>query len=75
LKQLLNIAGALNEGEGQLARASYKLSILYAEKGAILEAEASKEKAIEVRNRLRPQDKDAPFDDGSFSKLTLRMLW
>ncbi|KAI0457895.1 hypothetical protein F5B21DRAFT_520394 [Xylaria acuta] len=71
LKQLVDIAGALNEGEGQLARAFYKLSTLYTEKGAVLEAEASKTKAIEIRNRLRPQEKDAAFDEESFSKLTL----
>jgi hypothetical protein len=75
LKQLVDIAGALGKGEGQLARASYKLSVLYSEKGAVLEAESSKAKAIEIRNRLRPQDKAAPFDNESFSRLTLWMLW
>ncbi|RYC57267.1 hypothetical protein CHU98_g8943 [Xylaria longipes] len=75
LKQLVDIAGALNEGEGQLARAFYKLSVLYSEKGAVSEAETSKAKAIEIRNHLRPQERDAAFDEESFSKLTLWMLW
>ncbi|TRX96272.1 hypothetical protein FHL15_002996 [Xylaria flabelliformis] len=75
LKQLVDIAGALNEGEGQLARALYKLSLLYSEKGAVSEAETSKAKAMEIRKRLRPDEQDAAFDEESFSKLTLWMLW
>ncbi|KAI0157224.1 hypothetical protein GGR57DRAFT_461278 [Xylariaceae sp. FL1272] len=75
LKQLIDIAGALNEGEGQLARALYKLSTIYAEKGATSDAEACKMRALEVRNRLRPENKDADFEEESFSKLTLWMLW
>ncbi|KAI0199004.1 TPR-like protein [Astrocystis sublimbata] len=75
LKQLIDIAGALVEGEGQLARALYKLSILYSEKGAASEADLAKAKATEIRNRLRPENCDAAFDGESFSKLTLWMLW
>ncbi|XXH00199.1 Protein ssh4 [Hypoxylon texense] len=75
LKQLVDISESLNEGEGQLARALYKLSVLYAEKGALPESEACKSRAVEIRGRLRPEDKDAPFKEESFSKLTLWMLW
>ncbi|GAP84174.1 putative NB-ARC and TPR domain protein [Rosellinia necatrix] len=75
LEKLVDIAGALNEGEGQLARALYKLSVVYHEKGATSEAEDNKMKALEIRNRLRPHEQDAPFEEESFSKLTLWMLW
>lgn len=75
LKQLIDISESLNEGEGQLARALYKLSVLYAEKGALAECEACKLRAVEIRGRLRPEDKDAPFEEEYFSKLTLWMLW
>ncbi|KAI1180884.1 hypothetical protein F4777DRAFT_177094 [Nemania sp. FL0916] len=75
LRQLVDIAGALNEGEGQRARAFYKLSVLYSEKGVAQEAEECKANAIEIRNRLRPQDENALFNEDSFSILTLWMLW
>ncbi|KAI1776189.1 hypothetical protein F4818DRAFT_373934 [Hypoxylon cercidicola] len=75
LKQLIDISESLNEGEGQLARALYRLSVLYAEKGELAESNACKSRALEIRGRLRPEDKDAPFVEECFSKLTLWMLW
>ncbi|KAI1407008.1 hypothetical protein F5Y13DRAFT_207064 [Hypoxylon sp. FL1857] len=75
LKQLVNISESLNEGEGQLARALYKLSVLLAAKGAVSDGEAYKARALEIRGRLRPEDKEALFEEESFSKLTLWMLW
>ncbi|KAI1215007.1 uncharacterized protein F4807DRAFT_466343 [Annulohypoxylon truncatum] len=75
LKQLINISESLNEGEGQLARALYKLSIFYAEKGLVEDSETCKKRALEIRGRLRPEDKEAPFEEPYFSKLTLWMLW
>ena len=74
LKQLVDIAGSLNEGEGQLARALYKLPVLYTEKGNSSDAGLCMERALEIRGRLNPALKDAPFDNESFSKLTLWML-
>ncbi|KAI1138886.1 hypothetical protein F5Y05DRAFT_354227 [Hypoxylon sp. FL0543] len=75
LKQLVDIAESLNEGEGQLARALYKLSILFAAKGMVAESEAYKTRALDIRARLRPEEKGASFEEESFSKLTPWMLW
>ncbi|KAH7304982.1 P-loop containing nucleoside triphosphate hydrolase protein [Stachybotrys elegans] len=75
LKQLVNIAESLKEGEGQLARALHKLSGLCTEKGMTQDAEDAREKALKIRNRLRPDLAQEPFDAASFGKLTLWMLW
>jgi hypothetical protein len=75
LNQLVNVAGALNEGEGQLARALYKLSVLHSEKGAAAEAQVAKAKATEIRDRLQPGITSAPCEEHYFSKLTPWMLW
>ena len=75
LTQLVAISETLNEGEGQLARAKYKLAILYSEKGIAAESENCKAQAIELRGRLRPEAKDAPFEEKEFMKLCLWMLW
>ncbi|KAI1802970.1 hypothetical protein F4811DRAFT_554356 [Daldinia bambusicola] len=75
LRQLIDISEALNEGRGQLARALYKLTLLYAEKGATAESQACKARALEIREDLRPEERDQPFEEEYFSKLTLWMLW
>ncbi|KAI1391090.1 TPR-like protein [Hypoxylon trugodes] len=75
LKQLVDISESLSEGEGQLARALYKLSVLYAAKEAVAESDTCKARALEIRDRLRLEDKEAPFEEEYFSKLTLWMLW
>ncbi|KAI1479741.1 TPR-like protein [Daldinia eschscholtzii] len=63
LRQLVDISGSLNEGKGQLARALYKL------------AKPVKTRALEIRGNLRPEERDQPFEEEYFSKLTLWMLW
>ena len=75
LRQLVAIAETLNEGQGQLARAEYKLAILLEEKGMGADADACKLRALDLRKKLRPQDMDAPFEEDSFMKLCLWMLW
>ncbi|KAI0391424.1 hypothetical protein F5Y17DRAFT_406788 [Xylariaceae sp. FL0594] len=75
LNQLVDIAGTLSEGEGQLARALYKLSVLHSESGAQEEAQGAKAKALEIRDRLQPWNKEAAFVEESFSKLVPWMLW
>ena len=75
LKQLVAISETLNEGEGQLARANYKLAILYDQKGMGVESESCKSRAIELRGKLRPESRDAPFEETEFRKLCLWMLW
>lgn len=75
LKQLVAIAETLVEGEGQLARASYKLAVLYNEKGMQAESESCKARACELRAKLRPEATHAPFEEEEFMKLCLWMLW
>lgn len=73
--KLIAIAEALPEGQGQLARACYKLSIIYTDLNREAEAEKQKMRALEIRAKLRPETKDSPFDDSGFQKLVLWMLW
>ncbi|KFY81724.1 hypothetical protein V500_11143 [Pseudogymnoascus sp. VKM F-4518 (FW-2643)] len=75
LKQLVDISETLAEAEGQLARASYKLSVLYGEKEMLAESQACKARAISLRDKLRPESKDSPFEESEFMKLCLFMLW
>ncbi|KAI9708927.1 MAG: hypothetical protein M1820_003621 [Bogoriella megaspora] len=75
LNQLAAIAETLPGGEGQLARANYKLSVLYDQRGDSNQSHTYKEQALEARARFRPQAKDAPFEEDEFSKLCLWMLW
>ena len=55
-----DIAG-LGEGEGQLARAEYKLAVLYEEKGMRTESAHCRGEALRLRRKLRPQDENAPL--------------
>lgn len=75
LLQLVAISESLNEGKGQLARANYKLSVLYTEKGMVAESEVYKTKALEGRALLRPELTNAPFEEAEFMKLCPWMLW
>lgn len=75
LKQLVEVSQALSEGEGQLARAWYKLAVLYEKKGMLAESDQCKADALRLRNKLRVQDADMPFEEDSFMKLCLWMLW
>ncbi|KFY24988.1 hypothetical protein V491_01939, partial [Pseudogymnoascus sp. VKM F-3775] len=76
LKQLVAISETLTEADGQLARANYKLSVLYGEKEMRgPEGQACKSRAISLRDKLRPENKDNPFEESEFMKLCLFMLW
>lgn len=63
------------EGEGQRARALYKLSIIYNNKDQQVLSEAYREKAIHSRAAANAELKDAPFEEAEFAKLCLWMLW
>lgn len=65
----------MTEAEGQLARANYKLGVLYGEKEMVAESEACKARAISLMDKLRPESKDSPFEESEFMKLCLFMLW
>jgi hypothetical protein len=51
--ELVKIAETLQGGEGHLARANYKLSILYGEMGKREESEECKSRAIDLRTKIR----------------------
>lgn len=72
LKQLVAISETLSEGEGQLARANYKLAVLYDQH---TEAESYKTRALELKVKLRPDTNHTPFEEAEFMKLCLWMLW
>jgi len=69
------ISESLREGEGQLARANYKLAILCMERGLVPESESCRAQAISLREKLRPEAKDSPFEEREFMKLCPWMLW
>ncbi|KAG9248058.1 hypothetical protein BJ878DRAFT_532187 [Calycina marina] len=75
LLQLVAISESLNEGEGQLARANFKLSLIYKDNGMDLESRSCKVKAVELRAKLGPEAKDAAFEEPEFMKLCPWMLW
>ncbi len=75
LIDLVMIAESLPEGEGQLARALYKLSVLCGEMDRHADSERYKQRAFEVQAKLRPDQKDTLFDEDSFAKLCPWMLW
>jgi hypothetical protein len=65
----------LNEAEGQLARANYKLSLLYREKGMETESQSFQARAVTLKDKLRPEDKGTRVEESEFMKLCLFMLW
>ncbi|KAI0973577.1 P-loop containing nucleoside triphosphate hydrolase protein [Xylaria arbuscula] len=75
LEELVNISVTFVEGEGHRARALYKLSEIYARRGAQKESEAYRDKALTLLANLKPELEDAPFEEATFSKLCLWMLW
>ncbi|RYP46257.1 hypothetical protein DL768_007524 [Monosporascus sp. mg162] len=75
LEEVVGISETFVEGEGQRARALYKLTEVYADRGMQAESNACREKALALRAALRPELKDAPFEEAEFSKLCLWMLW
>ncbi len=75
LTQLTDIAETVNEGKGQLARAYFKLAILFKERDRLDESQACTVKAARLRKELNPELADAPFEENEFMKLCLWMLW
>jgi tetratricopeptide (TPR) repeat protein len=68
LEEIVEISETFGEGEGQQARALYKLSQLHGERGMKDQSRIYEQKAIALRDKLRPGE------DG-FTKLCLWMLW
>jgi hypothetical protein len=75
LEEAVAICESLPEGEGHLARANYKLSILCSETGKLGESEAYKQRAMELRLKLHPGAVIVPFAEEEYMKLCPWMLW
>jgi hypothetical protein len=76
LGRLVAIAESLPGAEGQLARACYKLSIIHADMQRKNESQRFRQRALEVRAKLHPQDQHEPvFEESQFAMLNLFMLW
>jgi hypothetical protein len=65
----------LDYGEGQAARANYKLAVLYAGKGAQEKSKACKTRALALRKKAQPETANNPFEEDEFMKLCPWMLW
>ncbi|VUC30930.1 unnamed protein product [Clonostachys rosea] len=75
LEEIVGISKTFTEGQGQQARALFKLAEVYTERGMQAESLAYKQSAISIRAALKPELQDAPFEEAEFSKLCLWMLW
>lgn len=75
LEEIVGISKTFTEGQGQQARALFKLAEVYKERGMLAESAPLKESATSIRAALRPELEDAPFEEAEFSKLCLWMLW
>lgn len=75
LNELVTSAESIPEGRGQLARAHYKLSVIYNGLQRVTEMEQHRAKALELRQELQPDLTDGAFEEASFNTLCLWMLW
>lgn len=76
LEELVSISETFVEGEGQRARALFKLSQIYAERGGREEESKDlRERAVALRDKVSPDQKGAPVGEGGFSRLCPWMLW
>jgi len=75
LNNLVDIGTSIPEGKGQVARAYFRLSRLYAERGKGAECTACVELAKQFRAEAKPELCEAPFEEETFSRLCLWMLW
>jgi len=72
---LIDIAGSIPEGKGQLARAYFKLAVLQEERGRHGENHTCKEMAESLMAELKPGAEGTPFTEEEFMKLCVWMLW
>ena len=75
LEELVSISETFVEGEGQRARALFKLSQIHEERGRGLESRDCRERAVVLRDKVNPGLQGAPVEEGEFSKLCPWMLW
>lgn len=75
LEELTSISETFVEGEGQRARALFKLSQVYEERGRRAESKDYRERAVALRDKVDPGLQGAPVEAGEFSELCPWMLW
>lgn len=75
LTRLVDIAGSIPEGKGQLARAYFKLSILHDENGKENESNICKVLAAQLMMELRPGAPGTSCTEEDYGKLCVWMLW
>src|SRR3569833_46883 len=76
LEEIVGISETFLEGQGQCARALYKLSTICAGRAPQAESDSYKQKAIELLLKLRPDSKsDMEYGESQFSELCPWMLW
>ncbi|KAL9615519.1 MAG: hypothetical protein Q9167_000032 [Letrouitia subvulpina] len=80
LNECIAISGSLVEGEGQQARAMYKLSLVLREQDRIKQSEDALEKATSLRKRIRGAEnvhetKSEAEAEKEYDRLNLWMLW
>lgn len=75
LEELVSISETFVEGEGQRARALFKLSQIYKERGREEESRDFRERAVALRDEVSPDQQGAPADEDGFSRLCPWMLW
>jgi hypothetical protein len=75
LEELVSISETFVEGEGQRARALFKLSQIHEGRDRETESKDCRERAVALRDKVKPSLKGAPVEEGEFSKLCLWMLW
>ena len=76
LNKCVAISESLPEGDGQFARANYKLSQLYHEQGKVSEGDEFLERARAMkRNIFNRTTSDDDESIETYNKLNLWMLW
>ncbi len=75
LKELVAISETLPDGEGQLARAYYKLSVIYSQNHRQDESTHCKKQAIDLRAKVCQGEKDVAYEEETYKKLCPWMLW
>ncbi|TLD07289.1 hypothetical protein PgNI_10309 [Pyricularia grisea] len=75
LDEIVSISETFVEGQGQRARALYKLSEIYYKCGKEALGDECRIQAVELRASMRTELTDAPFEEAEFGKLCPWMLW
>ena len=75
LEELISISETFVEGEGQRARALFKLSQIHEERGRKVDSKDCRDRAVALRDKVNPDLQGAPVEGSEFLKLCPWMLW